>query len=432
MSDHRYRQILKGSAFAVLMLMPVPATSVINGHTTTELPAATPATDLSAGAVAVEKRQYDVAILRLTRAIDSHILNDEALALAYHHRGIAQQKLGYDGLSIADYSKALEIDALPRNVQSRAYYNRALAKTQSGDTVGAELDYSHAIEFAPKYAAAYHNRANLERARQDYPTAIRDYSIAISELDGPSRKLPLMGRALAHEKTGDVAAAASDLDAVLAIDPTYAAAARMRRDLAALPASNIYASAASDDNLETGSIAAKSSIAPRHGEVISQSDQNGWQTKTVRYAAATQSDTDLETGSLRDIDMVPAPNQKMASIEPAARNEPSVTEAAPASIVRTVSTAPATISEPVSASGRYKMQLGAFRAPELATQAWRQISAKNPPLVGSLAHNIEQADLGERGIYYRLQAGSFETADAAKASCASFTANKIDCIVVAR
>tara|TARA_R110000868_G_scaffold293209_2_gene553711 strand:- start:13437 stop:14732 length:1296 start_codon:yes stop_codon:yes gene_type:complete len=431
MSDNRFRQILKGSAVAVLMLMPVPATSVMNGQTTPELPVATPATDLSAGAVAVETHQYDTAVQRLTRAIDSNMLNNEALALAYHHRGIARQKLGYGGLAISDYSKALEIDALPRNVQSRAYYNRALAKAQSGDTVGAELDYSHAIEFAPKYAAAYHNRANLERARQDYPTAIRDYSIAISQIGGPDRKLPLMGRALAHEKTGNIAAAASDLDAVLAIDPTYAAAARMRRDLAALPAANIYASAASDDNLETGSIVTTSSVAPRHGEVISRSNQNGWQTKTVRYAAATQSNAELETGSLRDIDMVPAPNQKMASIEPAVRNEPVVTKTAPAPAVRSASNAPATIAGP-AASGRYKVQLGAFRAPELASQAWRQISSQNPPLVGSLAHTIEQADLGERGIYYRLQAGSFETADAAKASCASFAANKIDCIVVAR
>ena len=159
MSDNRFRQILKGSAVAVLMLMPVPATSVMNGQTTPELPVATPATDLSAGAVAVETHQYDTAVQRLTRAIDSNMLNNEALALAYHHRGIARQKLGYGGLAISDYSKALEIDALPRNVQSRAYYNRALAKAQSGDTVGAELDYSHAIEFAPKYAAAYHNRA---------------------------------------------------------------------------------------------------------------------------------------------------------------------------------------------------------------------------------------------------------------------------------
>jgi len=430
MSDKSYRQIIKGSAVALLMLIPVPATSVINGQTTPELPMATPADDLNAGAAAVEQRQYDIAVQRLTRAVESNTLNDEALALAYHHRGIARQKLGYEGLAIADYSKALEIDALPREVQARSYYNRGLAKAQSGDTLGAELDYSHAIEFLPKYAAAYHNRANLERARQDYPTAIRDYSIAISQLDGPNRKLPLMGRAISHEKTGNIAAAASDLDAVLAIDPTFAAAARMRRELAALPAADTYASAASDDNLETGSITQSRSVAPRHGEVISKFTQNGWQTKAVRYASAASGDADLETGSLRDIDMVPAPApaQKLASLEPVTMTEPVVTQEATVPAARVTAAQPAA----VSTSGRYKVQLGAFRAPELATQAWRQISSQNAPLVSSLAYNIEQADLGERGTYYRLQAGSFETADAAKARCASFVANKVACIVVAR
>ena len=130
MSDKSYRQILKGSAVALLMLIPVPATSVINGQTTPELPMATPADDLNAGAAAVEQRQYDLAVQRLTRAIESNTLNDEALALAYHHRGIARQKLGYEGLAIADYSKALEIDALPREVQARSYYNRGLAKAR--------------------------------------------------------------------------------------------------------------------------------------------------------------------------------------------------------------------------------------------------------------------------------------------------------------
>ena len=209
-----------------------------------------------------------------------------------------------------------------------------------------------------------------------------------------------MGRAIAHEKTGNIAAAASDLDAVLAIDPSFAAAARMRRELAALPASNAYASTASDDNLETGSITQQRTIAPRHGEVISQSTQNGWQTKAVRYASASESDADLETGSLRDIDMVPAPVpvQKLASLEPSAMTEPVVMQEAPVPAARATPVQPAA----ASTSGRYKVQLGAFRAPELATQAWRQISSQNAPLVSSLAYNIEQADLGERGTYYRL------------------------------
>jgi hypothetical protein len=84
------------------------------------------------------------------------------------------------------------------------------------------------------------------------------------------------------------------------------------------------------------------------------------------------------------------------------------------------------------ASGRYKLQLGAFRAADIAAKAWDEISRRNATLVATLDHSIEEADLGPRGTFYRLQAGSYETAADARSSCAAFVASKIDCIVVAR
>lgn len=433
MRGFEYRQMLKGVAFAALMLLPVPATSVTNAPSATpELPPATAASDLNAGAIAVEKSQYDLAIKRLTRAIDSGSLSEEAQALALHHRGIAQQKMGFDTLAIHDYTKALELNALPRDVTARAYYNRGLAKTQGGNFIGAELDYSHAIEFNPTYAGAYHNRANLERERQDYPTAIRDYSVALANLQGKDRALPLMGRAISHRKMGNIVSASSDLDQIIEIDPTYIAAIKMRRELATMPAITTTANNASSDTLETAS------IAPRHGEVISKSNQGGWQTSTVRYgnnsqltqqAPAPGTNDELVTGTLRDIDMVPAPGSTApVSIVAATVEQP--TEPMPAQMA-----ALTTPSEPLAtktAGRRYRIQLGAFRAPELATQAWDQIIRRNAQLVEGLEHSIEEAYLGARGTYFRLQAGSFETIGAAKSHCTDLAAKKVDCIVVTR
>jgi len=409
----------------MLMLVPVPATSVTNGPSATpDLPPATAAMDLDAGAAAVEHHQYELASRRLTRAIDSGVLNNASLALAYHHRGIAQQKLGYDGLAIKDYSQAIKLNALPKDVLARAYYNRGLANAKSGETLAAELDYSHAIEIIPTYGAAYHNRANLERLRHDYPTAIRDYSLAIDNLNPGDRALPLMGRALSYEKSGAIAQANADLDNLLALNPTYRPAAQLRRQLASLPTNQ------TDDQIETGSLASSAnSVAPRHGEVISQSTQNGWDTKTTRYTEAPRvlppqvisakdekSDDDMITGSLRPIDMVAAPGQ-------------STPTAAPLQVAEADSTAPV---QPLATDGLYRVQLGAFRAPEIAAQAWNDIMRAHPALVTAMPHVVEKADLGERGIYYRLQAGNFETADSAKSRCADFTTHQINCIAVRR
>ncbi|MGV8996021.1 MAG: SPOR domain-containing protein [Parvibaculaceae bacterium] len=429
MSVVQISQMLKGVAVAALMLLPVPATSVTNTPSATpELPPAAAAADMNAGATAVEARQYDLAVKRLTRAIDSGALGEDALALAYHHRGIAHQKLGFDEMAVADYTHALDLNTLPREVTSRAYYNRALARTKSADLAGAELDYSHAIEFNPDYAAAYHNRANLERARADYPTAIRDYSVALSHLEGNERTLPLMGRALAHRNTGDIAAASSDLDEVISLDPTYIAAIKMRREIASLAvtATTVASNAPqNNDELET------SSITPRHGEVISRTNQNGWQTNATRYASASAvkqpADDSMETGSLRDIDMVPAPRR--ASMTEA------TTEAEPTQVASLTPAAPVVNDAPASenqTSGRYKLQLGAFRSADIAAAEWKRIGGKMKKLTDEMSYTVEQADLGERGTYFRLQAGSFKTASDAKSKCSEFTAQKVDCIVVAR
>src|SRR3546814_1469731 len=87
------KHCLRVAAVTALLLLPVPATSVTNAPSATpDLPPATAAMDLDAGATAVEHHKYGLAVKRLTRAIESEALSGEALALAYHHRGIAQQK----------------------------------------------------------------------------------------------------------------------------------------------------------------------------------------------------------------------------------------------------------------------------------------------------------------------------------------------------
>lgn len=407
------KHLLTGAAFVALMLVSAPATPVSTSRgAELALPSATATMDLEVGAKAIESRRYDVAVQRLTRAIDSGALDGEALALAYHHRGIARQKLGFDGMAVLDYTLAIEQNALPKDVLARAYYNRALAISQGGDRISAERDYSRAIELAPDYAAAYHNRANLERARADYPTAIRDYTVAISHLRESDRKLPLMGRALSQEKSGNVGAAMADLDRVLALDPTYAPALAKRSELASLAT-----------DMPTGSIAPASApepvLQPGNGRIVKTSSQGGWKTTAVRYDTADASptgDDDIETSSLRDIDMVPAPTTRQTSV---------------------VAVTPQT-SEPVTQTatqpmtGGYRLQLGAFRVRGQAESAWGDIAARNGNLTAALDHSIQQADLGERGIYYRLQAGFFETAADARSSCAAFEANRVNCIVVAR
>lgn len=363
------KHLLSGAALIALTLVfvptPFPSSSL---SATPALPPASAEADLAAGINDIDLERYAKATQRLTRAIGSGALSGTALALAYHHRGIAQQKLGFPAAAIDDYTRVIALNVLPKEVLARTYYNRGLANFGIGDRIAAERDYSQAIDLEPGYAAAYHNRANLERARRDYPTAIRDYGIAIDRLDGEKRKFPLMGRALAREKSGDVDGAIADVDQALALDPGYRPALTKRAELVALKG-------------EWGASAMRAD----------------------KDAPPEAADKAQNASSLRTSDATPGP----------------ANESGP----------PAATAPPKSA-GRYRLQLGSFRARDLAAKAWAEISGQQTPMA-SLDHSIEEADLGPRGTFYRLRAGAFDKASEAKAHCAALANQRIKCIVVA-
>ena len=61
---------------------------------------------------------------------------------------------------------------------------------------------------------------------------------------------------------------------------------------------------------------------------------------------------------------------------------------------------------------------------------WKRISGKNKEILGSYAPAVTKADLGERGVFYRLRAGPLADKAAADALCASLAAQNVGCIVV--
>ena len=127
----------------------------------------------------------------------------------------------------------------------------------------------------------------------------------------------------------------------------------------------------------------------------------------------------LETSGIETapIETVPsAPVEERAPVEevPAAQApEPAAQEAPPA---------------PSAAPGGYVVQLAAFRDEPSARDAFRKLQGKYPDLLGSLTSDIQRADLGEKGIYYRLRAGYMDKA-AADGLCASLETKGQGCLV---
>ncbi|MDX2112366.1 MAG: SPOR domain-containing protein [Alphaproteobacteria bacterium] len=78
------------------------------------------------------------------------------------------------------------------------------------------------------------------------------------------------------------------------------------------------------------------------------------------------------------------------------------------------------------ASGGQRVQLGAYGSESEARNAWTRLEKKFPELKGKTVY-VVKADLGAKGIFYRLRAGGF--ADA-KAFCAGLSAKGQACMMV--
>jgi cell division septation protein DedD len=97
--------------------------------------------------------------------------------------------------------------------------------------------------------------------------------------------------------------------------------------------------------------------------------------------------------------------------KPTAKPAPVKVEPKPIAKAEPVKTEP----QPAASGGNYKIQLGAYKSDEEARQSWSKITAKHGDIVKGSAI-VVKADL-PAGTFYRLRAGGFSSADAAKKAC---------------
>ncbi|HEX7775819.1 MAG TPA: SPOR domain-containing protein [Parvibaculum sp.] len=126
---------------------------------------------------------------------------------------------------------------------------------------------------------------------------------------------------------------------------------------------------------------------------------------------------------------VPAeqPQNPAATAEPAPVQSPEVQ--APAA------EEPAPAEKPVAAKpaskGVYVLQLQALRDEKSARASWAHLTKRYAALSGH-ALDIERADLGDKGVWYRVRAAGFATKAAAAGTCAKLKSAGQDCIVKRR
>ena len=112
--------------------------------------------------------------------------------------------------------------------------------------------------------------------------------------------------------------------------------------------------------------------------------------------------------------------------------------AVPPSPVAKPTAAPATHTAPppaasapaVDRGGHIRVAIASLRTPEEARSEWQRLKHANHDLLGKLNADAVRADLGERGVWYRIEAGSFAKAATAEHLCHELKARHLGCSIV--
>lgn len=87
---------------------------------------------------------------------------------------------------------------------------------------------------------------------------------------------------------------------------------------------------------------------------------------------------------------------------------------------------------PVKADGANAVQLGAYRSEKEARESWNKMLGKHAGLLSSRSPSIVKADLGTKGVYFRLRVPGFASTGDARAFCGKLSAQGQACMATGK
>ena len=130
-----------------------------------------------------------------------------------------------------------------------------------------------------------------------------------------------------------------------------------------------------------------------------------------------------------------APKPTVAAAKPAVPPSPASNPAKPAAaapkpaVAAVVPGAPPPGSLSPSGGAVTRIQLGSVRSDAEAHTEWKRLQGRHADVLGGLSLTVTRADLGEKGVYYRLQAGPVDESRA-RGICAHLQSQNVGCQLV--
>lgn len=115
-------------------------------------------------------------------------------------------------------------------------------------------------------------------------------------------------------------------------------------------------------------------------------------------------------------DKAPAnpPNVQPASTTPASENGPSI-----ASLIENMS----------GPTGGWRVQIASVKSEDVAKSTWARLQSAHGDVLSNLRMQAVKVDLGDRGVWYRVQAGPLDEKQA-HSVCANLKSRRTDCVSV--
>jgi cell division septation protein DedD len=91
---------------------------------------------------------------------------------------------------------------------------------------------------------------------------------------------------------------------------------------------------------------------------------------------------------------------------------------------------PTQTASAASAGGSFRVQIAATRDDAAAKSEWERLKRAHADLLGDLSPTVVKADLGDKGVFYRVQAGPVADHEKAEKLCSELKKFAIACIIV--
>jgi tetratricopeptide (TPR) repeat protein len=368
-------------------------------------------------------------------AIASDTLEPEMLANALLNRGLAYQQVAEQEKALADYSSALALNVMAPSLRSTALYNRGLVYQKLNNVPKSVEDFTAALLINPEFSQAFYGRANALRDSGQLLFALSDYERAL-RFKHPDAASVHYGSAATYIALKRPLDAKRELNEALLINPDFGQA---RAQLVMLGDQNADSGFAAADPILTGSVSAFT---------------GGTVAKKPSLNAAVDLPPELEASNLKSatkiiLERLPD-EQQVASLDeaqvPLAQNEKIVAiEEVPAIPVRKPAAAKVVAVEKISdekivdapvvaeqqatpvVSG-WTVQIASAGSEDAAWSTWKKMQSRFKVLQ-SQKPNVVKADLGAKGVFYRIRLGGYDAQDAAKAACSKLKSKGVSCYI---